>query len=232
MSGFPTRTNRSALGPALENMREVTDPRREIGADVFTLAWWNLIGLSRTGPIALFKCSVSGGVVTVESQSLAWDPAGGIADITFTYEAAGRYSFAFASTYPDQRGTSMSLSLIAGMVALSNQSPYRGVHDGLDNAASLTDSTQTWTVNALTGKTLYNLTDGSQTVITSNTADTAVGVLAGGTDDDWDIDDEYLVVDPLYRGFVQLTSAYEGEVIFSDDSSVLVDPSEFLMVLF
>jgi hypothetical protein len=232
MSGFPTRTNRSALGPALENMREVTDPRREIGADTFELAWWNLMGLTRTGPLSMHRCTVSGGVVTVASQSLAWDPAGALSNITFTYEAAGRYSFAFASTYPDQRAVAVATVLRGGFAASANQAPYRGDHTGLDNAASLTDSAQAWTVNALTGKRLFNLTDGSVTTITSNTADTAVGVLAGGADNDWDNGDEYVVVDPNVIGYVQMISNYAGEVIFMNGSEVLTDPSAFMLVLY
>jgi hypothetical protein len=70
-----------------------------------------------------------------------------------------------------------------------------GSHDGLANAAVLTDSTEAWETNELVGKTLKNLTDGSSTTVTANTATTVTGVLAGGTDNDWDIDDEYQVLD-------------------------------------
>lgn len=66
-----------------------------------------------------------------------------------------------------------------------------GAHDGAGNAAVLTDSAQNWPVNALIGWTLTNVTDGSSTTVTANTATTITGVLAGGTDDDWDANDRY-----------------------------------------
>ncbi|MEA3225144.1 MAG: hypothetical protein U9Q07_04275 [Planctomycetota bacterium] len=232
MSGFPRRANRSAFGPALEDKKPMTDPTQEVDAATYTLGWWQLSGLSRTGPMAVFTCTVAGGVVTVVSQSLAFDANGALADLTFTYEAAGRYSFAFASQYPDQRGTNVDLVLAGGITSPSNQAPYRGAHDGLDNVAVLTDTTQSWTVNALIGKLLFNLTDGSSTTITGNTADTATGILGGGTDNDWDIGDVYVIVDPMTIGYVQLTSTYTGEVIFIDDTDALVDPSAFILVLY
>ncbi len=232
MSGFPRRASRSAFGPDLTNIKPVTDPTREIDAATYKLGWWNIAGMDRTAPMAVFVCTVAGGVVTVVNQALAFDPDAGLADLVFVYEAAGRYSFAFASQYPDQRGEDVDLELIVGLAQTSNQAPYRGAHDGLDNVASLTDTSQAWTINELVGKALFNLTDGSKTIVTSNTADTAVGVLAGGTDNDWDIADEYVIVNPPALGYVHLVSPFAGEVIFVDVTFSLVDPSEFVLVLF
>jgi len=232
MSGFPRRASRTAFGPALTNRRVVSDPTQEIDAATYTLGWWQISGMDRTAPMAVFTCTVAGSVITVVHQALAFDPDAGLVDLVFTYEAAGRYSFAFASQYPDQRGEDVDLELIGGLANPSNQAPYRGVHDGLDNVAVLTDTSQAWTVNALIGKLLFNLTDGSSTTVTANTADTVTGILAGGTDNDWDIGDVYVIVDPMTVGYVQLTSAYAGEVIFIDDTDALVDPSAFILVLF
>jgi len=232
MSGFPTRTNRSAFGPELENVREVSDPQREIGAATYNLGWWNLAGMSRTCPLATFRCTVSGGVITVGSQSIAFDPNAALSNLTFTYESVGRYSFAFASQYPDQRGVNVALELMGGIAITGNQSPYRGTHTGANNVPVLADSAQNWTVNELVGKKLYNTTDGSSTTVTANTANTVTGVLAGGTDNDWDTGDVYFILDTLTNGYVQMTSDYEGEVIFTDASDVLVDPSAFVLVLF
>jgi len=71
-----------------------------------------------------------------------------------------------------------------------------GNHDGAGDAAVLTDSGESWEVNQWIGYTLSNTTDGSSTTVTSNTATTATGVLAGGTDDDWDASDAYTLVPP------------------------------------
>ncbi len=66
-----------------------------------------------------------------------------------------------------------------------------GTHDGSGNAATLSDSSQSWTTNEFVGRTVVNLTDGSSGVITANTATTITATLAGGTDNDWDVGDEY-----------------------------------------
>lgn len=70
-----------------------------------------------------------------------------------------------------------------------------GSHTGSDGAAVLTDSTLSLEVNVLVGKTIKNLTDGSSSVVTANTATSITGILSGGTDNDWDTEDEYQVVD-------------------------------------
>lgn len=76
---------------------------------------------------------------------------------------------------------------------------YRGRHTGADNASVLTDyndSRKNVSFNFLdevVGKTIYNLTDGSSGTIISVTANTITATLAGGTDNDWDTDDEYVV---------------------------------------
>jgi len=75
-------------------------------------------------------------------------------------------------------------------------SAYAGEHSGADDAAILTDSSRSWKVSELIGLTLYNKTDGSSTTVTSNTATTITGTLAGGTDNDWDEDDEYIIAKP------------------------------------
>lgn len=74
-----------------------------------------------------------------------------------------------------------------------------GTHTGSGNAATLTDSGQSWTVNQFITPTvtsnrwIYNVTDGSKGRITANTATTITATLAGGTDNDWDNGDVYLI---------------------------------------
>lgn len=72
-----------------------------------------------------------------------------------------------------------------------------GTHDGANNASALTDSTQSWTTDALVGATVKNITDGSSATITANTATTVTATLSGGTDDDWDTNDEWQILDQL-----------------------------------
>jgi hypothetical protein len=70
-------------------------------------------------------------------------------------------------------------------------------HNGSSGeAVALTDTDASWAVNSLAGATLTNTTDSSSGTIQSNTATTAtVDDLTGGTDDDWDSGDSYLISD-------------------------------------
>ena len=69
-----------------------------------------------------------------------------------------------------------------------------GTHTGSSGSATLADSSSAWPVDALVGATLTNTTDNSTTTITSNNVNSAVtGTLAGGTDDDWDNGDAYII---------------------------------------
>ena len=69
-----------------------------------------------------------------------------------------------------------------------------GNHDGANNASTLTDSTQSWTVDEHVNRAIRNLTDGSTGKITANTATTITATLAGGDQDDWDTGDYYEII--------------------------------------
>lgn len=70
-------------------------------------------------------------------------------------------------------------------------------HDGSANAATLTDSSESYTTNEWVGYTIYNVTDGSQGLVTANTGTTVTAILYGGTDNDWDVGDAYVFGAPL-----------------------------------
>jgi len=70
-----------------------------------------------------------------------------------------------------------------------------GLHSGGNNSATLICATGKFPQH-LVGTTLYNITDGSKTVVTavSGNMTTITGVLAGGTDNDWDTNDVFRIV--------------------------------------
>jgi len=72
-----------------------------------------------------------------------------------------------------------------------------GTHTGAGDAAVLTDGNRTgleaWVTDALVGSFVINKTDGSYGLITANTSNTVTATLAGGTDDDWDNTDSYVI---------------------------------------
>lgn len=84
-----------------------------------------------------------------------------------------------------------------------NSSYPSGTHDGAGDSATLTDSGESWTVDEFVGYTIYNTTDGSQGLITANTATTITAVLEGGTENDWDVSDAYKIGIPLNGDSVQ-----------------------------
>lgn len=68
-----------------------------------------------------------------------------------------------------------------------------GTDDTSVNAAFLTDSGEAWTTDEWVGYVIKNTTDGSQALITANTGTTITGTLYGGTENDWDSGDAYLI---------------------------------------
>jgi hypothetical protein len=73
-----------------------------------------------------------------------------------------------------------------------------GSHSGGTSTTVLTDSTASWTTDEWTGYTIRNITDGSQGIITSNTATTiTVAYLYGGTSNDFVAADVYNICVPL-----------------------------------
>jgi hypothetical protein len=108
----------------------------------------------------------------------------------------------------DQSGTSTTGFTIIGV---------KGRHDGADNAAVLTDTSASWTVNDpdFIGKTIKNVTDNSSGIITSNTETTITASLSGGTDADWDSYDTYRISgigDFIYIENLQITGFTTGVI--------------------
>lgn len=231
--GFPTRISRDTLGPTLVDQYQITDETKQLGADTMNEAWWNLSGVGLVIPRVVITATVTPGTTTVSTvyQGIAWDPNGSLSNLSWVYAEAGRYTFAFSSAYNDEAGNSVSIVFSGGIVHSQQDISDRGTHTGSNNVAVLTDSTQSWQTNELAGRIIYNITDGSKATIASNTATTVTGTLSGGTDDDWDTDDAYIVSYPQYVGVVDLITNYSGQVIFRDSSNDFADPGKFIMQL-
>ncbi len=72
-----------------------------------------------------------------------------------------------------------------------NENCWSGRHTTGANAAALVDTGQAWATDELVGLQVFNQTDGSSGIITANDATSVTATLAGGTDNDWDVDDVY-----------------------------------------
>jgi hypothetical protein len=90
-----------------------------------------------------------------------------------------------------------------------------GSDDTSANAAFMTDSGEAFTTNEFVGWTIYNITDGSSGVITANTATTVTATLSGGTDNDWDSGDKYVIGYKLAEITIP-TLAAVGNVYYAD----------------
>lgn len=94
-----------------------------------------------------------------------------------------------------------------------------GADDGAGTLAYMTDSGESFTVDEFVGWTIYNVTDGSSAVITSNTATLVYGTLIGGTDNDWDTGDKYIIGYKLAEVTIPSGTAI-GDVVFADVGNV------------
>jgi len=82
----------------------------------------------------------------------------------------------------------------AARVLMEANSVATGTHTGANGASTLTDSSKSFTTNELVNYRIYNTTDGSDGLITANDATTVTATLSGGTDNDWDTSDAYIIV--------------------------------------
>ena len=86
---------------------------------------------------------------------------------------------------------------IAGNVQVheTNGSALTGAHTGSSGSAGLIDLGAGWVTRGIEGQIIKNTTDGSQGIITANTATQVEtsGGMSGGTDNDWDNGDVWQV---------------------------------------
>lgn len=110
-----------------------------------------------------------------------------------------------------------------------------GSHTGADNASALVDSTQSFVVDEHIDKWIFNVDDGSYAQITANTATSVVGALKLGSDNDWDIGDDYYIAE-YYKGAAYPRTSPEIEqylganVVWHDSVSDLYGPAVAMQV--
>jgi hypothetical protein len=82
---------------------------------------------------------------------------------------------------------------------LTARAAVTGAHTGANGATTLTDANASFLTSAVqSGQVIFNVTDGSSGVVGATVTATTITDcgLAGGTDDDWDTNDEYLIIAP------------------------------------
>ena len=116
MAGWPIRPSRASFGPTYENERAVKDPKKDIGAPIFNLDFWQLAGMGLVVPRAaiVFTVDAVPAVSAVPYQGLAWDPDSDIPVLAVARTGVGVYDIPFVASYPDENGQAQALALIAG----------------------------------------------------------------------------------------------------------------------
>lgn len=128
MPGFPTRPDRSAFGPTIEEERPVTNPKKEIGANTFNLDYWQVAGMGKVVSRVKLAASYNGATMDVDYQGLAWDPKGVVPDLVVTRTGAGIYTVDFAATYDDEQENPIAVALqfptAKALPALASTGPW------------------------------------------------------------------------------------------------------------
>lgn len=108
-----------------------------------------------------------------------------------------------------------------------------GTHTAVLSATILTDANAHWVAGRLVGLTVYNVTDGSDGVITANTNNTAtVLALAGGDANAWALNDVYSIPGADYdtESWDSWTPAFVANTRIMQTKVYEVDPA-FVKVL-
>jgi hypothetical protein len=193
------------VGRVLESVRNVVDPA--FGADA-------------TGATDS-RTAINTAVASAAAGETVYFPKGtydlGTGDITIPDGVILRGDGATISVDSGVRCFTVGSNVqIHGLKFDGNNDLTSGAHTGSNNASVLTDSGQAWAIDAFVGKTITNITDGSTGTITANTATTITATLAGGTDNDFDTGDRYVISNTTSRFFLIL-----------DETNVLIRDCEF-----
>lgn len=115
MGGFPGRISRNAFGPVPKNRYPVTDPSKQMGADIGDLLFWQLSGLNMAAPRA--SLLIDGASATVLFCGMAWDPNQSQLAPSVARTGAGVYVVTFLASYPDKDGNPAPTALVAARAA-------------------------------------------------------------------------------------------------------------------
>jgi hypothetical protein len=95
----------------------------------------------------------------------------------------------------DQQESFFRIPLVVGtgwtLSPVIKSETAKGFHDGGNNSATLQVQPGTFVPDALIGLQLSNRNDRSKTTVTANTDQIVTGVLSGGKDNNWDLNDQY-----------------------------------------
>lgn len=119
MSGFPARITLADLGPQLQDIRSVVDPRYELGARRVNTAEHTAVGCGLVVHRAVLIARYTTGW-WVYFRAESWNTDGSQSHPTLTRTSPGVYGYSFEATYNDAQGSPVPLLLSgANVVDLS-----------------------------------------------------------------------------------------------------------------
>ena len=118
MSGFPVRPTRDNFGPTYQDTRPIRDSRKNLPAAVFNLHCHQVSGLGVVSALCWLEGAIIAGPdVELAAHAEAWNP-NGLETSEGDYDPpvlvrtdVGIYTFAYASTYPDEEGAAQATNL-------------------------------------------------------------------------------------------------------------------------
>ncbi|MCK4282863.1 MAG: hypothetical protein KAX44_00995 [Candidatus Brocadiae bacterium] len=114
--------------------------------------------------------------------------------VIFNNTLTGRYSnFVIAANYRTWKAFAPWGMCDGTSPYDGNQASDSGKHTGPADDSTLISDGKSWTVGEWVGYAVRNTTDGSSGIIEANDADTILVMLSGGTDNDWDSGDSFLI---------------------------------------
>ena len=175
-------------GAGLTAIALVTTPGNDGTITMGTGRWWNTPDASPGPRIFQWGYDIGSDAANdgVHQHQAGLDAGENyVARVPVRYEADGRCQPSIV-VYDETNGAAISTFLGPWLT---------GIHDGGDGVAALVDSTAPYWPYSLVSGTIHNITDGSSATITA-AGNSIAATLAGGTNDDWDDDDVYLIVPP------------------------------------
>lgn len=130
----------------------------------------------------------------------------------------------FDASQNDNDATLNGPVYVSTFIGVDGPSVY-GTHNASNDAIVLSDSTAAWSPNEWVGYTIYNSTDASAGIITSNTENTITATLAGGTENKWDTNDQYALNPDHGRTQSQATASHWGVFVEEATGNKITNPS-------
>lgn len=124
--GSPLRPDRNSFGAVMLDRGAVRDPQRDLSAQYWNLAVWQLAGLGLLAPRVGLQFTLSG-TPAIISRAESWNPmrstTGSYADPSFTVNGVGDVTVAWPTAVPDDQGNIANIAFAYAQAFVVNTDP-------------------------------------------------------------------------------------------------------------